>query len=110
MFDFTEHGVDLQLTVFPIGARVSGAGQVEVMTVFTDRQATPEIVGLVVLPREPEGRGGAVAQVRFTDGIEQAVIVFFLVAETVGALIRRHHTATQRAASFSGLEASTSPR
>ena len=98
VFDFTEYGVDLQLAVLPIGTGIGGAGQVEVVAVFADRQAAPEIVGLIVLPGETEGRRGAVAQVGFTDGVEQAVIVFFLVAETVRALIRRHHPATQGAA------------
>ena len=37
-------------------------------------------------------------EVGFTNGVEQAMVVFFLVAEAVGALIGTHHATAQGAA------------
>lgn len=44
-----------------------------------------------------QGQGGVFAQVRFGDGIEQAVVLLDIVDEAVGGLVRGHDPAAQRA-------------
>ena len=68
------------------------------VAVGADRQTAPEIVGLLILTREAQRCRRGVAEVGFTDGVEQTVIILLFVAETVGALIGTHYTATQGAA------------
>ncbi|MNR31035.1 hypothetical protein D3C85_1485240 [compost metagenome] len=95
MFHLAEHGIDVLLLVFPVGAWVGGAWQVQVVAIRTDRQTAPEKVGPVFLTGETQGCRGVLAQVSLAHRVEQTMVAVFLITKSVGVTVGAYYPSTQ---------------